>query len=81
MLKFVRSAAAAALSLVLVLGLSACADIDGNGDAKVLKMALEIAPNALTTQMAQQAADQIKEETIAARGCGDLPLRSAGLPA
>ncbi|WP_158579305.1 TRAP transporter substrate-binding protein [Pseudoflavonifractor sp. AF19-9AC] len=63
MLKFVRSAAAAALSLVLVLGLSACADIDGNGDAKVLKMALEIAPNALTTQMAQQAADQIKEET------------------
>ena len=57
-----RRIAAAGLSLLLTLSLTACGTT-GDNDTKILKLALEIAPNALTTEMAQKAADRIKEET------------------
>lgn len=57
-----RRIAAAGLSLLLTLSLTACGTT-GENDTKILKLALEIAPNALTTEMAQKAADRIKDET------------------
>ncbi|GAA6395209.1 TRAP transporter substrate-binding protein [Clostridiales bacterium] len=62
-MRIFRRTAVIVTSLLLTLGLTACGNAATNSNTKVLKLALEIAPNALTTEMAQKAADQIKEET------------------
>ena len=62
-MKKVHRIAALGIGVGLLLGLSACASTERAEGVKTLKMALEIAPNALTTQMAQKAADRIYEET------------------
>lgn len=63
MIRFFRGTTLFTLVLVLAASLTACSSSSASSDVKVLKMALEIAPTALTTEMAQQAADRIAEET------------------
>lgn len=62
-MRMLRQIALVGAGVLLLSGLTACKNVEASDNVKTLKMALEIAPNALTTQMAQKAADQIYEET------------------